>query len=83
MGAVPYTLALLIPAILLSWWAGNTFGAMAARRKRLDNSVLPVGYILTATPYMWLAIVLAWVLGYDLPASSRSPAATATRWSRR
>ncbi|MBE3010545.1 ABC transporter permease [Microbispora sp. NEAU-D428] len=61
--AVPYTLGLLIPSILLSWFAGNRFGAFAARRKWLDNSVLPVGYVLTATPYMWLAILLAWALG--------------------
>jgi peptide/nickel transport system permease protein len=65
-GALPYTLALLIPAILLSWVAGNQVGAFAARRKRLDNSVLPVGYILTATPYMWLGILLAWALGSEL-----------------
>jgi peptide/nickel transport system permease protein len=64
MSAVPYTLALLIPAILLSWWVGNSIGAMAARRKRLDNSVLPVGYVLTAMPYMWLAIMLAWLFGF-------------------
>jgi peptide/nickel transport system permease protein len=63
LDAVPYTLALLIPAILLSWIAGNRFGAYAARRKRLDNTVLPIGYILTATPYMWLGILLAWGLG--------------------
>jgi peptide/nickel transport system permease protein len=62
MRAVPYTLALLVPAILLSWWAGNKFGAYAARRKWLDNTVLPVGYVLTATPYMWLGILLAWLL---------------------
>ncbi|MEV5743735.1 ABC transporter permease [Microbispora rosea] len=61
--AVPYTLGLLIPSILLSWFAGNRFGAFAARRKWLDNTVLPVGYVLTATPYMWLAILLAWALG--------------------
>jgi peptide/nickel transport system permease protein len=66
MSALPYTLALLIPAILVSWWAGNTFGAMAARRKWLDNIVLPVGYVLTATPYMWLGIVLAFVLAFSL-----------------
>jgi len=60
MGAVPYDIALLMPAILLSWLAGNQFGAFAARSKRLDNTLLPVGYILTATPYMWLGIVLAW-----------------------
>jgi peptide/nickel transport system permease protein len=61
--AIPYTIALLIPAILLSWWAGNKFGAHAARRRWLDNTVLPVGYVLTATPYMWLGILLAWALG--------------------
>ena len=42
MGALPYTLALLVPAILLSFWAGNKVGALAARRKSLDNTVLPV-----------------------------------------
>jgi len=65
--AVPYTLGLLIPAILLSWYAGNKVGAMAARRKVLDNSALPVGYALTATPYMWLAILLSWLLAVVWP----------------
>ena len=59
-GAAPYTLGLLIPAILLSWYAGNKVGALAARRKVLDNTALPLGYALTATPYMWLAILLSW-----------------------
>jgi len=31
MRAVPYTLGLLIPAILLSWYAGNKVGALAGR----------------------------------------------------
>jgi peptide/nickel transport system permease protein len=61
--AIPYDLALLLPAILLSWIAGNTFGAFAARSKKLDNTILPIGYILTATPYMWLGIILAWAFG--------------------
>lgn len=60
---VPFTLGLLLPAIILSWIIGNRFGAFAARNKILDNSVLPLGYILTATPYMWLALLLAWGLG--------------------
>jgi len=64
--AVPYDIALLVPAILLSWWTGYKFGAFAARNKRLDNTVLPIGYILTATPYMWLGILLAWALGIVL-----------------
>ncbi|TDD01387.1 ABC transporter permease [Nonomuraea deserti] len=62
-GAVPYTLGLIIPSVLLSWVVGNRFGAYAARRKLLDNTVLPVGYVLTAMPYMWLAVLLAWALG--------------------
>jgi len=65
--AVPYTLGLLIPAILLSWWAGNKVGAMAARRKVLDNTALPVSYALTATPYMWIAILL--VFGFAVTLS--------------
>ncbi|MBX5474596.1 MAG: ABC transporter permease, partial [Thermoleophilia bacterium] len=60
--AAPYTLGLLVPAILLSWYAGNKVGALAARRKMLDNTALPLGYALTATPYMWLAILLAFLL---------------------
>jgi len=66
MRAVPYDVFLLLPAILLSWYAGNKFGAFAARSKWLDNTVLPIGYILTATPYMWLGILLAWVFGVVL-----------------
>ena len=62
LGALPYTLALLVPAILLSFWAGNKVGALAARRKTLDNTVLPLSYVLTATPQMWLGILLAWLL---------------------
>ncbi len=59
--ALPYDIALLLPSIILSWFAGNKFGAMAARNKKLDNTLLPIGYILTAVPYMWLGILLAWV----------------------
>lgn len=61
MGALPYTIALLVPAVLLSFWAGNKVGALAARRKMLDNTVLPASYVFTATPQMWLGIVLAWL----------------------
>ncbi len=64
--AVPYDIVLLVPAILLSWYAGNHFGAFAARSKVLDNTVSPIGYILTAAPYMWLGILLAWFFGIVL-----------------
>jgi peptide/nickel transport system permease protein len=64
--AVPYDLFLLVPSILLSWYAGNKFGAFAARSKLLDNTISPLSYVLTATPYMWLGILLAWVFGIVL-----------------
>ena len=66
MSALPYTLALLIPAILLSFWAGNKVGAMAARRKVLDNTILPAGYVLTATPQMWLGMIFVWLFAVVL-----------------
>jgi peptide/nickel transport system permease protein len=61
--SVPYTLALLIPAIVLSYVVGNRLGAAAARRKVLDNTVLPLGYIFQAIPYPWLALVVPYLLG--------------------
>ncbi|WP_067186658.1 ABC transporter permease [Microtetraspora niveoalba] len=82
--AVPYTLGLLLPAVLLSWIAGNRFGAFAARRKWLDNTALPIGYVLTATPYMWLAILLAWGLGVVagvLPVAGAYSFAMRPEWS--
>ncbi len=66
MEAVPYDIFLLVPSILISWYAGNKFGAFAARSKWLDNTISPISYILTATPYMWLGILLAWFFGIVL-----------------
>jgi len=82
--ALPYTLALLVPAIVLSYIAGNRVGAMAARRKSLDNTVLPLGYILTATPYMWLALVLAYFVSFRwgwLPVSGAYDFSIQPSWS--
>jgi peptide/nickel transport system permease protein len=62
-GALPYTLALLVPAIVLSYVVGNRLGAAAARRKVLDNTLLPLGYVFQAIPYPWLALVVPYLLG--------------------
>jgi peptide/nickel transport system permease protein len=64
-GALPYTLALLVPAIVLSYIVGNRLGAAAARRKALDNSVLPLGYVFQAIPYPWLALVVPFLFGFQ------------------
>jgi peptide/nickel transport system permease protein len=82
--ALPYTLSLLVPAILLSFWTGNKVGALAARRKGLDNTVLPASYVLTATPQMWLGIVLAWLFAITwavFPVSGAYGLALQPAWS--
>jgi peptide/nickel transport system permease protein len=82
--AIPYTLALLVPAIVLSYIAGNRVGALAARRKVLDNTALPFAYVLTATPYMWLALVLAYFLAFKwqiFPVSGAYDFALQPEWS--
>ena len=48
---------------MLSYILGNRLGAAAARRKSLDNTVLPLGYVFQATPYPWLALALPFLLG--------------------
>jgi len=64
--ALPYSLGVLIPSILASWFVGNTLGAVAARRKRLDSVMLPVMYFITGAPYLWLGILLAYFFGVVL-----------------
>jgi peptide/nickel transport system permease protein len=82
--ALPYTLALLVPAIVLSYIAGNRVGAMAARRKVLDNTVLPFAYILTATPYVFLALLLAYFVAFQwelLPVSGAYDFSVQPAWT--
>ncbi len=57
---LPWTLGLLIPAILVAWVLGNLLGAWAAyrRRTRVDNALLPVFLVLSQVPYYWLAMIL-------------------------
>jgi len=64
--ALPFDLLLTVPALLLSWVIGNKFGAFAARKKRMDNWVLPIWYIISAMPYLWLGILLSWTLGVNM-----------------
>jgi peptide/nickel transport system permease protein len=42
---------------------GNRLGALAARRKVLDNTLLPVGYLFQATPYPWIALAMPFLFG--------------------
>ncbi len=64
MRSAPYTLGLIVPAVALSWFVGNKIGAMAAHARLLDSTVLPASYVLSASPYMWTAALVAWLLAF-------------------
>ena len=65
--ALPYTISVLLPGVLISWFVGNWFGAFAARRKRLDTVVLPMSYVLMSAPQFWLGLLLVWLFGFVWP----------------
>ncbi len=57
--ALPWTLALQVPAILLGWILGNILGAFAAyKRGKFDNILFPIAIFINSVPYYCLAIIL-------------------------
>ncbi|MEM4718333.1 MAG: ABC transporter permease [Desulfurococcaceae archaeon] len=58
-----FDLILLTPAIIVSWFIGNYIGALAARYRSLDRVIVPIIYILTATPYFLFGLIMAYTLG--------------------
>jgi len=66
--ALPWTIALQIPAILVGWILGNLLGAMAAYKGgRFDRSVFTGALIFSNIPYYCLAIILVYLLAIYLP----------------
>ncbi len=65
--SLPFDIALLLPSIVLSWIIGNWIGALAAKKRILDRTLIPILYVFTAMPYFWFAIILAWFLGVVIP----------------
>ncbi|CAB50445.1 ABC transporter permease [Pyrococcus abyssi] len=64
--ALPYDIAILFPAIVLSWIIGNWLGALAGKNKKYDKYLMPVFYFLASIPYFWFAMVLVYFLGVKL-----------------
>ncbi|HEV8634015.1 MAG TPA: ABC transporter permease [Chloroflexota bacterium] len=67
-GAIPWTLALLSIATLISFVLGNAVGAMMGWRRtpRLLKSFLPLTLTFTSIPFFMLAILLIYVFGFGL-----------------
>jgi peptide/nickel transport system permease protein len=84
--ALPYTLSLLIPALIISWTMGNLLGAMSSYYT--DNKPLRaievLGQVVRPIPYYIVAIVLLVVFGYLVPIfpfSGAYPIGTHPNWS--
>jgi peptide/nickel transport system permease protein len=67
--ALPYTLRLLIPAVIISFIIGNFFGAMSSYYPgNLGLNVIEVlGQVVRSIPYYIVAIVLLVVFSYFIP----------------
>lgn len=62
-GALPWSLALLLPAIIIGWIVGSYLGAAAAFKKGVyDKLLYPIFLIGANTPYYWFALILVTLL---------------------
>jgi len=65
--SLPYTLGLLIPAILTGWIIGNVLGAIAAYiRKGFDKIMMPAALFISGIPAFGMAIILLSVFAITL-----------------
>ena len=65
--ALPWTIALQLPAILLGWGLGNLLGALAAyRRGVFDKALYPLALLTSAIPAFCVAILLVFVFSIGL-----------------
>jgi peptide/nickel transport system permease protein len=66
--ALPWTVALMLPAILTGWIIGNALGALAAYKGGwLDRLVFPTSLFVSSMPYYCLAIILLYVFAVYWP----------------
>ncbi len=65
---IPWTLALVGLALLLSFSIGTLLGMVVAWRRGsfLDSVLVPAFTFIASIPYFWLALILLYVLAYTL-----------------
>lgn len=65
--AIPWTLALQLPAIITGWILGNVLGAVAAYKKGVFDKVLfPVATFVHSIPFFTLAIIMLFIFAINL-----------------
>jgi peptide/nickel transport system permease protein len=66
--AVPWTLALQLPTIILAWFVGNILGALAAYRRGIfDKLFFPAALGLNSIPFFAFGMLLVYLLGILWP----------------
>jgi peptide/nickel transport system permease protein len=84
--AMPYTLSLLITAVLISWVFGNLFGALSSYypKNKALNVIELLGQAVRPIPYYIVAMVLLVVFAFFipiLPFSGAYPVGTHPSWT--
>jgi len=83
--SLPWTIGLMLPAILVGWIIGNVLGAIAAYvRKGFDKVMLPASLFIGGMPPFGLAIILLTVFAVNLrlfPVGGAYPATMIPSWS--
>lgn len=65
--ALPWSLALQLPALVVGWVVGNVLGAVAAYRKGIfDHTVFPLSLFLNSIPHYALGILLLYFMAVVL-----------------
>lgn len=64
-GAYLYDVALMFPAIILSFFIGNWLGALAGVNKKVDNICMPFFYAFCSAPYFWYAVCLIFLFSVN------------------
>ncbi len=83
---VPWTLALVGTAVLISFVLGTLLGVFIAWRRGslLDSALPPFLTFFSAIPYFWLALILLYILAYTLnwfPLNGGYDTSTSVSWS--
>jgi len=66
-GALPWTLALQLPTIIVGWLLGNVLGALAAyKRGAFDRLLYPLALLTSAIPAFCFGILLVYWFGIKL-----------------
>lgn len=66
--ALPWTLALQVPTIIIGWLIGNRLGVITAyKRGWIDRIIFPVALFVSSVPFYCLSIIFLYLLTVYLP----------------